>query len=188
MRGWLSMCIHSKKNPMKKTFFFFHSDLQWEEKEFFLSLFLFSYLFEWILFSILSNDLIKWGKWRVRVWWSAIMEAWLDWWQWRHEEKGERWEWDQMRKRESEVGAETRRELGESKSESKDQEWEKIIKILNTHATVTVHICTVIVAIMYLYTSLHPLMWVIFCLNCVKLVTFSILHIYAKDDGNARLL
>ena len=132
-----------------------------------------------------------WGKGRevrVRVWWSAAVEAWFDWWQWRHEEKGERWEWDQRRKMESEVRVEKRRELGESKSESKDQEWETIIKILNTHATVIVHICTITVAIVYLYTSLHPLMWVIFCSNCVKLVTFSILHIYAKDYGDARLL
>ena len=57
-----------------------------------------------------------------------------------------------------------------------------INKIINTHATVTVHICTVTVAIMYLYTSLHPLMWVIFCSNCVKVVSFSILHIYAQAD------
>ena len=81
--------------------------------------------------------------------------------------------------------AETRIESGESESESRDQEREKIIKILKTPATVTVHICTVTVAIVYLYTSLHPLMWVIFCSNCVKLVTFSILHIYAQADGDA---
>ena len=42
-----------------------------------------------------------------------------------------------MRKRESEVRVETRRELGESESESRDQEREKITKILNTHATVS---------------------------------------------------
>ena len=58
----------------------------------------------------------------------------------------------------------------------------EINKIINTHATVTVHICIVIVAIVYLYTSLHPLMWMIFCSNCVKVVTFSILHIYAQTD------
>ena len=55
----------------------------------------------------------------------------------------------------------------------------EINKIINTHAIVTVHIYTITVAIVYLYTSLHPLMWVIFCSNCVKVVTFSILHIYA---------
>ena len=76
---------------------------------------------------------------------------------------------------------EKKREWGESR----DKEKEKIIKILNTHVTVTVHICTVIVAILYLYTSLHPLMWVIFCSNCVKLVTFFILHIYAQADEDA---
>ena len=86
-----------------------------------------------------------------------------------------------MRKMESEVRAKTRRELGEN--ESRDQEREKIIKILNTHAIVTMHICTVIITMVYLYTSLHPLIWVIFFLNCVKLVTFSILHIYAQADG-----
>ena len=61
----------------------------------------------------------------------------------------------------------------------------EINKIIYIHATVTVHICTVTVAIVYLYTSLHPLMWVIFCSNCVKLVTFFILHIYAQTDGDA---
>ena len=61
----------------------------------------------------------------------------------------------------------------------------EINKIINTHATVTVHICTITVAIVYLYTSLHPLMWVIFCSNCVKVVTFSILHIYAQVDAIA---
>ena len=40
----------------------------------------------------------------------------------------------------------------------------------------------VTVAVVYLYTSLHPLMWVIFCSNCVKVVSFSILHIYAQAD------
>ena len=38
----------------------------------------------------------------------------------------------------------------------------EINKIIYTHATVTMHICTITVAIVYLYTSLHPLMWVIF--------------------------
>ena len=56
-----------------------------------------------------------------------------------------------MRKMESDVRAETMRELGEN--ESRDQERGKIIKILNTHAIVTMHICTVIVAMVYLYTS-----------------------------------
>ena len=58
----------------------------------------------------------------------------------------------------------------------------EINKIINTHATLIVHICTVTVVIVYLYTSLHPLMWMIFCSNCVKVVTFSILHIYAQAD------
>ena len=70
------------------------------------------------------------------------------------------------------------------KREQKRYERE-INKIINTHATVTVHICTVIVAIVYLYTSLHPLMCVIFGSNSFKLVTFSILYIYAQADGDA---
>ena len=64
----------------------------------------------------------------------------------------------------------------------------EINKIVNTHAIVTVHICTITVAIVYLYTSLHPLMWVIFCSNCVKVVTFSILHIYAQADVIALII
>ena len=55
---------------------------------------------------------------------------------------------------------ETRRELGES--ESKDKEREKSIKILNTHSTITVHKCTVTVAIVHECTILQPLMWVFF--------------------------
>ena len=43
----------------------------------------------------------------------------------------------------------------------------------------------VTVVIVYLYTSLYPLMWVFFCSKCVKLFTFSILHIYARIDGDA---
>ena len=45
-----------------------------------------------------------------------------------------------------------------------------------------VKLCTDTVVIVYLYTSLHLLMWVIFCSNCVKIVTFFILHIYAQTD------
>ena len=64
----------------------------------------------------------------------------------------------------------------------------EINKIINTHATVTVYICTITVAIVYLYTSLHSLMWVIFCSSCVKVVTFSILHIYAQADVIALII
>ena len=52
--------------------------------------------------------------------------------------------------------AETRRKSG--KSESKNKEREKTIKILNAHDTVTVHICTVTIAIVHLCTILHTLM------------------------------
>ena len=44
------------------------------------------------------------------------------------------------------------------------------------------HICTVTVAIVQKCTILHLLMWVFFCSNCVKLVTFSILHNYTSID------
>ena len=55
----------------------------------------------------------------------------------------------------------------------------EINKIINTHATVAVHICTVTVAIVHKYTIMHKLMWAFFCSNCVKLSTFSILHNYS---------
>ena len=72
-------------------------------------------------------------------------------------------------------------EWGERESESnRDQEREKIVKILNAHATITVHICMVTVAIVHLCTTLHPLIWVYICSKCVKLVTFSILHILIR--------
>ena len=44
----------------------------------------------------------------------------------------------------------------------------KINKIINTHATVTVHICTVTVAIVHKYTIMHKLMWVFFLLKLCK--------------------
>ena len=58
----------------------------------------------------------------------------------------------------------------------------EINKIINTHATVTVHICTVTVAIVHKCTIMHKLVWVFFCSNCVKLATFSILHNYRQAD------
>ena len=48
------------------------------------------------------------------------------------------------------------------------EEREKIIKLLNAHATVTVHICIITVATMHLCISLHPLVWVFFYSKCVK--------------------
>ena len=66
-----------------------------------------------------------------------------------------------MRKRESEVRVSNQRQ-------ARDKEREKITKILNASATLTVHICTVIVAIVHLCTILHPLMWVFFGSKCVK--------------------
>ena len=62
------------------------------------------------------------------------------------------------------------------------EEREKTINILYAHATVTVYICTVTVAIVHFYTSLHPLMWVFFCSNYVKWAHFSILHNFTSID------
>ena len=77
-------------------------------------------------------------------------------------------------------------EWGERESESnRDQERENIVKILNAHAIVTVHICTVTIAIVHFCTTLHPLMWVFFYSKCVKSVTFFILHNFAHTDGDA---
>ena len=78
--------------------------------------------------------------------------------------------------------AETRRKSG--KSESKNKEREKTIKILKAHDTVTVHICTVTIAIVHLCTILHTLMWVFFCSKYVKSVIFSILHNFAHINGD----
>ena len=59
-----------------------------------------------------------------------------------------------------------KRERENKKSES------EIIKILNAHTIVTVHICTVIVAIVHLCTILHPLMWVFFFVKMCKMKGF----------------
>ena len=58
----------------------------------------------------------------------------------------------------------------------------EINKITNTHATIIVHICTVTVAIVHKCTIMHKLVWEVFCSNCVKVVSFSILHNYAQAD------
>ena len=81
-----------------------------------------------------------------------------------------------------EVRAKTKRESGESESESIAKREKKTNKILNGHLIVTVHICTVTVAIVHKCTILHSLMWVFFYSNCVKLATFFILHNYTSTD------
>ena len=63
--------------------------------------------------------------------------------------------------------ASKKKEDGENEVIVHGEEREKLVrteinKIIYTHAIVTVHIYTVTVAIVYLYTSLHPLMSVIF--------------------------
>ena len=72
--------------------------------------------------------------------------------------------------------------MGERKTDKARERREKKYKIINTHATVTMHICTVTVAIMHKCTIMHKLVWVFFYSNCVKLITFSILHNYAQAD------
>ena len=48
----------------------------------------------------------------------------------------------------------------------------KNTKILNARAIVTMHICTVIVALVHLCTILHPLMWVFFFIKMCKMNYF----------------
>ena len=62
---------------------------------------------------------------------------------------------------------------------------EKIIKILNASATITVHICMITVAIMHKCTILHPLLWVFFWPKCVKGITFFILQYFTQANGVA---
>ena len=78
----------------------------------------------------------------------------------------------------------------ESESESKsnqrlrhkEKERKKTNKKINGSATVTVHICTVTVAIVHKCIILHPLMWVFFGPKCVKRLHFSILQNYPPAD------
>ena len=58
----------------------------------------------------------------------------------------------------------------------------KNTKILNARATVTMHICTVTVALVHLCTILHPLMWVFFCSKCAYL---NIFFYFAHTDASA---
>ena len=68
------------------------------------------------------------------------------------------------------------------KKREKKRSESKTIKILNAHATIAMHICTITVAIVHKCTIMHKLVSVSFCSNCVKLTTFSILHNYAQVD------
>ena len=70
----------------------------------------------------------------------------------------------------------------ESNQRYRKKEREKTNKIINRSATVTVHICTVTIAIVHKCTILHPLMWVFFEPNCVKGLPFSILQNYPLAD------
>ena len=44
----------------------------------------------------------------------------------------------------------------------------EIIKIMYRRVIVTMHTCTVTIALVHLCTILHPLMWVFFLSKCVK--------------------
>ena len=59
---------------------------------------------------------------------------------------------------------------------------EKTNKKINGSATITMHICTVTVAIVHKCTILHLLMWVFFRPKCVKRLPFSILQNYPPTD------
>ena len=91
------------------------------------------------------------------------------------------WECVYQRKKEHDKG-ENALVLEMGKREEKRSELD-IIKILNARATVTVHIYMVIVALVYLCTILHPLMWVFFCSKCV---TFSILQDFTHVDADSQ--
>ena len=58
----------------------------------------------------------------------------------------------------------------------------KNTKILNALVTVTVHICTVTVALVHLYTILHPPIWVFFLSKYVKWSVFCILQDFATTN------
>ena len=61
----------------------------------------------------------------------------------------------------------------------------EINKIIRYTFTVIVHICTVTVANVYIYTVLERLMWKIFGAKCVKLVGFCILQSFTSTDVDA---
>ena len=84
-------------------------------------------------------------------------------------------------------GLEIKQERGESEKLRVWGEGErKNCKILNTKARVTVHICTVAIALVHKYTLLHPLKWVFFFLSkYVKYGIFSIMQDFATTDVNA---
>ena len=54
-----------------------------------------------------------------------------------------------------------------------------------TRVTVTMHICSVTIALLHICTILHPLMWVFFWLKYVKLTTFCILYNFVTTDAVA---
>ena len=58
----------------------------------------------------------------------------------------------------------------------------KKCKILNTRATVTVHICMVTVALVHKCTSLHSLMWLFFGSKYLKWSVFTIMQDFASTD------
>ena len=61
-------------------------------------------------------------------------------------------------------------------------EREKNKKLLLCTAIITVHICTVTVTSVQIYTFLHPLVWVVLEENCANFDTFCILQTFATTD------
>ena len=62
---------------------------------------------------------------------------------------------------------------------------EKINKIVIYPFTVTVQICTITIANVYIYTTIAGLMWSRFRKHCVNFATFSILYNFAPTDVSA---
>ena len=65
-------------------------------------------------------------------------------------------------------GSESEVRVRETRETERRRE-KKTNKIINASATITVHICTVTVAIVHLCTFLHPLMWVFFWVKMCKM-------------------
>ena len=61
---------------------------------------------------------------------------------------------------------------GHSQGRERQRRQREIIKILNTSATVIMHICTIIVANVQICILLEALMWSIFEVKCVNLCLF----------------
>ena len=89
-----------------------------------------------------------------------MVGCWIGWWWW-VVELGGRWSINFVRLKGRGRGRGREREREKSDGERREVR-EKIYKIMICTTTITVHICTVTVAIVHKCTILHPLMWVFF--------------------------